>query len=280
MTAYDVFPGVRLIYNELHMQRCVMEKTPPNIVEIHHCREGRIEYKTGRGEYQYIGTGDLAIQRKLPFTAATFPLSHYQGITISIDLNKAPHCLSCIMDDVSLDLHALFRRFCHDSEYTVIRSDPAFSHIFSELYSVPENIRKGYFKLKILELLLFLSGMTPEQLGKTRQYFSKPYIDKVKAIKLFLAEHSAEHITLDELSARFDIPLTAMKACFKEVYGTSVYAYIRHYKMQKAGWMLRHTDKNVLEIAGEVGYGNGSKFAKAFSDVMGCTPSAYRNLSD
>ena len=32
------------------------------------------------------------------------------------------------------------------------------AHIFAELYSVPEAIRKGYFKVKILELLLFLSA--------------------------------------------------------------------------------------------------------------------------
>ena len=32
-------------------------------------------------------------------------------------------------------------------------------HIFSELYAVPAGIRRGYFKVKVLELLLFLSAL-------------------------------------------------------------------------------------------------------------------------
>ena len=47
-------------------------------------------------------------------------------------------------------------------------------------------------------------------------------------------------------------------------------------KMESAAYMLEHTDKSVLQIAGEHGYDNGSKFASAFRQVKGMTPSAYR----
>ena len=43
--------------------------------------------------------------------------------------------------------------------------------------------------------------------------------------------------------------------------------------------VLRETEDSVLEIAGALGYGNGSKFAKAFREVMGTSPAAYRRQS-
>ena len=41
--------------------------------------------------------------------------------------------------------------------------------------------------------------------------------------------------------------------------------------------LLRQTDRTVLDIAGQFGYDNGSKFAKAFRDTVGMSPTEYRN---
>ena len=49
--------------------------------------------------------------------------------------------------------------------------------------------------------------------------------------------------------------------------------------MRAAALRLRETEDSVLEIAGALGYGNGSKFAKAFREVMGTSPAAYRRQS-
>ena len=81
---------------------------------------------------------------------------------------------------------------------------------------------------------------------------------------------------IDELSDKFDMPVTAMKLCFKNVFGLPVFTYARRERMKIAAKELRESDRGILEIAGEVGYNNGSKFAHAFQDVMGMTPKEYR----
>ena len=44
MTSYSVFPGITLIYNDVHIQSYIIEKAViGNIFEINHCRQGRIE---------------------------------------------------------------------------------------------------------------------------------------------------------------------------------------------------------------------------------------------
>jgi AraC-like DNA-binding protein len=46
--------------------------------------------------------------------------------------------------------------------------------------------------------------------------------------------------------------------------------------MNAAAVMLRQTNESVISIALDLGYDNASKFASAFKDVMGKTPSEYR----
>lgn len=46
--------------------------------------------------------------------------------------------------------------------------------------------------------------------------------------------------------------------------------------MQAAALDLIQTEKSVLEIAGECGYDNASKFSAAFKEIMGEAPLEYR----
>ena len=88
-----------------------------------------------------------------------FPTGHYHGITVTLDPALAPDCLSCILQDVDVRPSVLAEKFFADSECFVSRSSARVEHIFSELYAVPAGIRRGYFKVKVLELLLFLSAL-------------------------------------------------------------------------------------------------------------------------
>ena len=101
----------------------------------------------------------------------------------------------------------------------------------------------------------------------------------MKAIQALLTQDLTKKYTLEELSAQFDIALTPMKTCFKSVYGSPIFTYMRNYRMNVAASLLR-SDKSlkVAEIAGLVGYDSPSKFAAAFHQVMGKTPLEYRKI--
>jgi AraC-like DNA-binding protein len=148
--------------------------------------------------------------------------------------------------------------------------------IFSELYTMPDGIKLYYFRLKVLELLLFLSVADIRANSEKQSYFSGKQVETVKALAHYLTANIDKRFTLEELAARFKISLTALKLCFKGVYGTSVYAFIRNYRMQAAALMLRQSTENVAVIAGKVGYDNSSKFAAAFKKTMNMSPFEYR----
>lgn len=279
MIWYDVFPGAYLCYNDFHMQSCDSKfKSSVDLFCIDHCREGRIEQDMGNGAYAYLEAGDLKIDnRKHHDTHFEFPLCHYHGVTITLYMEQAVKTLSSELNSFSIDLYALQRKYCSDKDLYMVRGQGAIEHIFSELYTVPDRIRKPYFKLKVLELLLFLDALELPADREERPYFYKTQVEKIKAIHAFMTANAQRHYTLGELSARFDIPLTSMKACFKGVYGTPIFAYMRAYRMNRAAVLLRtDREKSVAEIAGQVGYESPSKFSAAFKEVMGKSPLEYR----
>lgn len=157
MTSYRVFDGIDLIYNDVHTQNCVVERNDVgNILQINHCREGRIECSFNKNEFLYLGPGDMSISCKEDAGHDSFfPTGHYHGITVMIDVEKAPECLSCFLDDVNVSPAALVRKFCGDNGFFVARSAECFEHIFSELYSVRDDIKKDISKSKFLNCCCF-----------------------------------------------------------------------------------------------------------------------------
>ena len=279
MTMYEVFPGVSLAYNDYHMRDYNMSYTPrQSIFCIDHCREGRMEYPTADGALSYMEAGDLKLDRRLnhvgPFD---FPLAHFHGITIFFELPTAAESLPLEVRNFPVDLYALQQKFCADGRPMVLRGAPTIEHIFSELYTVPLQIRQPYFKIKILELLLFLDALALPSNETELPYFYKSQVEKVKGIERLITTELDSHFTLTELSARFDLPLTPLKACFKNVFGSPVNVYLRCCRMNRAAVLLRQSrSASVAEIAGQVGYDSPSKFAAAFKAVMGKTPLEYR----
>ena len=278
VTVYPVFSGIELVYYDVHMQSCDINLAKGReMLIITHCQEGRIEFEYKNGEYLYLASGDLSIQKNTENIRHRYcPLSHYHGVSVAIDMNRVPRCFSCILDDVFVSPEELEMKFCSEKPYSIMRENISIEHIFSELYSVPENIRKGYHKVKVLELLLFLSGLEYKGESEERRYFSRSQVTAAKEAKKYLLAHLDEHITITELADMLGISSTSLKICFKGVYGDTINGYITNCKMQKAASLLKNTDKSVLEIAGIVGYNNGSKFAGAFRRVMDKSPNEYR----
>ena len=90
IAVYQTFPGMELVYNDMHMEYCNKMQSPrPGFIEINYCREGRCECAFGERSYCYMAAGNLSIctLHKKSHTS-TFPTSHYHGITITIELEE------------------------------------------------------------------------------------------------------------------------------------------------------------------------------------------------
>ena len=278
MRMVSILNGVCLQFNDFHMKKCESKlNVDARVFCIDHCREGRIEHQLRNGIYSYLSPGDLRIDdRSYHYTTFDMPLAHYHGITIAFFIEEAEQSIREAFPGFPVDLSKLHEKYCRNKDPFVIRNEAHIEHIFSELYKVPACIKEYYYKIKIFELLLFLDALELSDHQQSAPYFYKTQVEKIKSIQKLITDNVENHYTLEELSDQFDIPLTSMKNCFKGVYGTTIYSYIRSCRMNRAAVLLKTTDFSVARIAGDVGYNSPSKFAAAFRQVMMSSPLDYR----
>ena len=96
------------------------------------------------------------------------------------------------------------------------------------------------------------------------------------AVHDYLTQDLASRTTIDELSRRFLMNPSTMKALFKSVYGASLASHIREHRMAQAAKLLTEGDESVAQIARAVGYESQSKFSTEFHKAFGVLPTEYR----
>ena len=75
--------------------------------------------------------------------------------------------------DFPVDLYRLRDKYCSGPHPKVLHGAPSLDHIFQELYAVPEQIKLPCFRIKVLELLLYLDALELD--GRTE----KPYFSSI-----------------------------------------------------------------------------------------------------
>lgn len=79
----------------------------------------------------------------------SFPLKHYRGISVVINLKTVTENPPEILSESGIDILKFKEKFCPDGGCFVMRAKDEIEHIFSELYSVPDCLQKPYFKIKV-----------------------------------------------------------------------------------------------------------------------------------
>lgn len=279
MTLYRVFDGVYVIYNDFHLRGCLSQmEGAQNLFCIDHCREGRMEQHLNTRQTCFMEPGTLYIDHRVHHSGQVIlPTCHYHGITIGFDVPVAQAALQKACPGVSIDLTAMIRQFCAEERPTVLRGSPGTEALFYPLYHLPGQVSIDYLRVKVLEILVYLKTQPIREADRETAYFYADQVEKIRAVHDYLlADLSATH-PLPELAAQFSLTETALKRCFKQMYGTSVYAYLKGYRLQQAAlWLRAEPDTAVAEIAQRVGYGSHSKFSAAFRAQFGITPQEYR----
>ena len=278
VTVCPVFPGAELCYNDMHLGWCNQEQTSAqNVIEINYCRVGRYECSFGENSCCYLAAGDFAISaatRKKSFSC--FPLRHYHGITILLDLDALPPEMHRQMAWFGIEPERIRRYICTANRCCILRGNPAIGHLFSELYAEEQPCSTGYLRLKVLELLLFLSRLENRDEVQQTEYFNQHQVECAKQVAARMTGDLTRHLTIEQLAQEAGLSPTALKSCFKGVYGSSIYAYLREYRLQTAQKLLAETEDSVADIAHRVGYENPNKFSSAFREAFGLTPTEYR----
>jgi AraC-like DNA-binding protein len=66
---------------------------------------------------------------------------------------------------------------------------------------------------------------------------------------------------------------------FRRVFGEPPYRYLQRRRVERAMFLLRHTERTVTDICEGVGFTSLGTFSRTFTSIVGVSPTAYRESS-
>lgn len=248
-----------------------------HIMEINYCRTGRLNWDMENGDKIYLGSGDFALHTLDACCNSTlyFPTGNYEGLTLYIDFNELATNRLELLEETGI-CHELFsNKFWNKGSFASFSGNTQTDAIFSAFYDLPEHLQLAYYKIKSIELLLYLSTMQTNNDCYLTEYRSEQ-IEIIRKVHDYLTDNIGKHITIEALSRQYLINPTTLKAVFKSVYGNSLASHIKEHRMELASKLLRETDLNIAQISEQVGYESQSKFTAAFKAYYQILPKEYR----
>ena len=94
----------------------------------------------------------------------------------------------------------------------------------------------------------------------------------------FAKENATDNgISVEAVAKNAGFSIDYFNRIFLSHTGFTVTGYISYIRLKHAAFLLRTTDKSVLDIALQIGYDSHEGFTKAFKKKYGVTPSEYRS---
>lgn len=136
-------------------------------------------------------------------------------------------------------------------------------------------LKKLYLHGKALELmaLQFSQFQTQQQ---SRDQLQRTEVERIHYAREILTRQLDDPPSLLELARMAGLNDFALKQGFHQVFGTTVFGYLREYRLTEARQLLSTSELKIQEIAELVGFKNRGYFAAAFREKFGLSPSQYR----
>lgn len=276
--SYDLYEGIKLAFMSLTGNKQTDTHEPLNhILEINYCHKGRIGWKMSDGNSIYLGEHDFSLHTMecCSTSTITLPNEYYEGITIYIDLNVFSEKTPELLTHTGITGERLLNKFCKNGNFSAFIGNEETDAIFSAFYQQPKELQLAYWRLKVIELLLYLSKLSFNTENRLSEYQAEQ-VEIVRNIHKYLLDNISQRTTIDEIARKYLINPTTLKSVFKAVYGTSIASHIKEHRMKLASRLLIETQKSIKEIAKEVGYESQSKFSKVFKEYYEILPTEYR----
>lgn len=100
--------------------------------------------------------------------------------------------------------------------------------------------------------------------------------ERVRRAARFMEQTLNAPVSLTMVAGHINTSLRQLERCFKQAVGVSPETYYRSMRLRYAGFLLRHTDLRVSDIAIDCGFCDASHFGRSFTQEFGCNPRTFR----
>ena len=274
---YSIFPGIDLIFMDFNCSDIFDEPNEMrNVLEIRHYQEGRVEFEFEGDKVFHLQQDEFCVNGMLNMPARySFPFDYCSGLSLVLDKNSMTEVTRSQLALFQIDISVLEEDLDTAHQWYICKTPPSMCHVFEELYAAKEHETSQYFRIKGLELLYHATKLRKED-RVAATYYAREHIEIVKRVRKAMLKDLSRSTPLEQFLRGEAISTVTFQTIFKQIYGRSPYAYLKHYRMNSAAVQLRESNESINQIALSLGYSNASKFARAFRDVFGVLPKDYR----
>jgi transcriptional regulator GlxA family with amidase domain len=133
--------------------------------------------------------------------------------------------------------------------------------------------------LNILQLIANSGADSqPIDTNEISYQLSSTDLDRINRIYAYVIANYTQEVHLDEVAHLANMTETAFCRYFKKVTKKTFVSLVTEFRIKHACELLRTSNKAMVEICFESGFGNLSHFNKQFKQYMNETPLQYRKL--
>ncbi|MBQ7518335.1 MAG: AraC family transcriptional regulator [Bacteroidales bacterium] len=147
-------------------------------------------------------------------------------------------------------------------------------HLYQRAKEIAQTQKAGYQPL--LTSIAFHLLCLVLYNARNRSFDSDGSYDFIQKVRVEVSEH-LDSVTPESLAKSLCISYSKFRKLLKQYTGIAPGQYIQQMRMSRAQDLLIRSDKQIKEIAWELGYDNPDYFVTVFRTVVGMTPTAYRN---
>lgn len=222
----------------------------------------------------YILTDSIPISTEPQSIFFRFPgmvvegIGVYRSLYVEFDLNKTG------------EVFDTFQRLPPVLQ-NVAGSPADFAYFASlRLPSRATDAQKLLWKADILRLLAFLMQQVQEEALSPLSSEESKHLQPIRHALSYIQAHYGERITLQELADAAGYSVYYFCKLFKEITRLTPMQYVVRYRLEQSKKRLILSDDPAEVVMLDAGFHNYSYFWRAFKDIYGLSPQAYRKKNN
>ena len=178
----------------------------------------------------------------------------------------------------------LKEKYSSNTQFSAMYIKFVFSNVIQELFQenqfadehrLEQEIDRLYSCGNIMDIL----KVTEDNIREYEKFLERSMSEsrnEVAAVKNYIYQHYGEDLNLEMLAEKVYLSSGYLSFIFKKETGMNLNRFIKVFRMEKAGELLRDPNMKVAQLSEKVGFANVSYFCRSFREYYGCSPESYR----
>lgn len=182
--------------------------------------------------------------------------------------------------DINPDFMKCFdMRFVQLMKMQQKRIEMLLDRLLNEFYRDDSTQDTVVIKSLVGLIFSYINRYITENENFTSELTKTPPSGKTAEAIQYISDRYNENITLVSTARELGINPSYLSRSFKSTVNCNFSDYLTGIRIKHAAYLLLNSNKNVTEIAFEVGYNSSNHFCKSFRKIMGTSPLKYRKMT-